>query len=173
LNTMLFLFIVIIIIAICCGFMSPKDKKQLAKNEECLAKLPDIFYKAHEMSSTEKALNLWPSNKDLLDIFQYTSENRCIYMKMKDGRSISCPLSELDVEFDKVARTSLYRIVVRNGKTKFSFYGFEYVFTKKQWDVIFSTLTLAGITRNASIMGKAYKNMEKAATILKIIKAIS
>ena len=69
---MLFLFIVIIISAICCGFMSPKDKKskkQLAKNEECLANLPDIFYKAHEMSSTEKALNLWPSNKDLLDIF--------------------------------------------------------------------------------------------------------
>lgn len=173
---MLFLFIVIIIIAICCSFMSPKDKKskkQLAKNEEFLAKLPDIFYKAHEMSSTEKALNLWPSNKDLLDIFQYTSENRNIYLKMKDGRSISCPLSELDVEFDKVHKTYIYRIVVKNGKTKFSFYGFEYVFTKKQWDVIFSTLTLAGITRNVSIMGKAYKNMEKAATILKIIKEIS
>ena len=90
---------------------------------------------------------------------------------MKDGRFVNCPLSQLDITFDKVG--ALYRIVVKHNNVKFSFYQYAYVFSDKEWEVILDTLTLAGTTRNVSIMGSAYKNLNKANTVLKIIKALS
>lgn len=174
---MITLLIIIMIIAICSTYKKDKkSKKQLAKNEECLSKLPDMYYTANKnnLSSLDK---FFISDKDMLEVFQYTSSSRSIYLKMKDGRSISCPLSELDVRFDKVKIFSsvrkVYYAYCKHGSTNFSFYEFPEVFTSKQWEVIFSTLTLAGTTRNVDIMGSAYKNMERANTVLKIIKALS
>lgn len=168
------LIIIIVIIAFCCGgSKDKKSQKQLQENEDALAKLPDIYYKSKDLSTLDRFFR-GCSNKDILDIFQYTSTNRSIYLKMKDGRSISCPLAELDVLFDKVKTgpvTSIYRIVCKKGSTKFSFYGFD-TFTDEQWEVIYSTLTLAGITRNVKIMGKKYQNMQKAVTVLKILSKL-
>lgn len=90
---------------------------------------------------------------------------------MKDGRYVNCPLSQLDVSFDKV--NAIYRFVIRYNNVKFSFYQWAYTFTDKEWDVIINTLTLAGTTRNVSIMGASYKNLQKANTVLKILKALS
>ena len=89
---------------------------------------------------------------------------------MKDGRYVDCPLSLLDVTFDVAC--GIYRIVIKHNNVKFSFYRYDHIFTKKEWEIILDTLTLAGTTRNVAIMGSAYKNMSKVNTVLKIIKAL-
>ena len=166
------LFILVIVFAI-IATNSPdkKSKKEIANNNAKIADLPDMAFYAKNLTSAQKALNLWPSDSDMLQAFKYISSTRLIYMKMKDGRFVNCPLSQLDITFDKVG--ALYRIVVKHNNVKFSFYQYAYVFSDKEWEVILDTLTLAGTTRNVSIMGSAYKNLNKANTVLKIIKALS
>lgn len=166
------LIVIIIVVVIIIKSNSPDNKsyKQQAIDEERTANLPDMYFHAKEMTSAQKALNMWPRDSDLLQEFRYTGSNRLIYMKMKDGRLVNCPLSALDVTFDKVG--ALYRFVIKNSNVTFSFYQYSYVFTDKEWDIIISTLTLAGITRNVGIMGSTYKNITRVNTILKIIKAM-
>lgn len=169
----MFTLLIICIVVYAIYKANSKDKKSINDiviNEEKTVKLPDISFYAKEMTSTQKALNMWPSDKDLLQIFRYTSSTRTIYMKMKDGRYVDRPLSQLDVTFD--VASGIYRIVIKNNNVKFSFYRYDYVFTKKEWEIILDTLTLAGTTRNVAIMGSAYKNMSKVNTVLKIIKAL-
>lgn len=170
---MITLFIIIIVIVVACiaNSTDSKSKKELARIEEETLQLPDLYFRMHEMTTAQKAFNLFPSDKDLLDIFKYEANTRNITLTMKDGRSVTCPLSELYVQFDKVS--GHYRFVIKNSGTKFSFYKFNYVFTDKEWDIIIGVLMLAGQTSNISIMGSTYKNLSKANTILKIIKAIS
>ena len=165
------LVIILVVIAIKAA-TSPdkKSKKEQAANEEKIANLPDMAFSAKELTSTQRALNLWPGKEDLLQEFRYTSSTGRIFLKMKDGRAVNCPLSQLDVAFDKVS--GVYRFEIKNNGTKFSFYRYDYVFTSNEWDVIIDTLTLAGTTRNVAIMGSAYKNMTKVNTVLKIIKAL-
>ena len=170
---MITLIIIIIIVVWAIAKSNSPDKKsskQQAIDEERTANLPDMAFYAKEMTPTQKALNMWPGAKDLLQEFRYSSNNRIIYLKMKDGRFVNCPLSALDVTFDKVS--GIYRIVIKNSNVKFSFYQYDYVFTDKEWDIILSTLTLAGTTHNVEIMGSTYKNLTKVNTVLKIIKAL-
>ena len=167
----LFIIFIVVFVIIASNSKDTKSKKELAKNCQIIATLPDISFRAKEMTSTQKALNLWPRDNDILQEFKYLSENKTIYLKMKDGRYVDCPLSQLDVTFDKV--NAIYRFVIRYKDVKFSFYQWAYTFTDKEWDVIINTLTLAGITRNVAIMGASYKNLQKANTVLKIIKALS
>lgn len=154
-----------------CVTPDKKSKKRQKEDAERLAQLPDISFFAKQMSALQKTLNLWPSDKDILQVFRYTSANQSIYLKMKDGRFINCPLDLLEVSFEKT--NGLYRIVAKNNSMKFSFYGFDYVYTSKEWSIIYSVLTLAGKTHNVEIMGSTYKNIAKANTILKVIKAMS
>lgn len=167
-----FCIIVFIIILIIARYQDDKkSNKELARIEYQTQQLPDLYFCMHQMTSTQKVLNLWPSDNDILQSFKYEANTRVITLTMKDGRSITCPLSELFVDFDKVQ--SMYRFEVKYGGSKFSFYQYAYIYTDKEWDIIISVLTLAGHTRNVSIMGSTYKNLSRASTILKIIKAIS
>ena len=169
---MLTLLIIIIVVwtIVKASSRDKKGKKEQAINEEKTASLPDMAFYAKEMTSTQKALNMWPGDKDLLQEFRYTSSNRMIYLKMRDGRFVYCPLSQLDVTFDKVS--GIYRIVINNVNVKFSFYQYPYVFTNSEWEIILSTLTLAGTTRNVEIMGSTYKNLSKINMVLKIISKL-
>jgi len=166
------LIVIIIVVVIIANSNSPDKKsyKQQVIDEERTANLPDMYFHAKEMTSTQKALNMWPSDNYLLQEFGYTSSNRMIYIKMKDGKSVNCPLSALDVTFYKAG--AIYRFLIRNNNVEFIFNQYAYVFTDKEWDIIVSTLTLAGTTHNIGIMSSAYKNMTKVNTILKIIKAM-
>lgn len=162
--------IIIIIVVNNANKPDKKNNKEIAINQQKVANLPDMYFHAKELTSTQKALNLWPSDKDMLQVFKYDSGTQFIYLKMKDGRFVNCPLSQLDVTFDKL--NGIYYLYIKQGQVKFSFYRYDYVFTKNEWDIILDTLTLAGITRNVAILGTTYKNMEKANTVLKIIKAL-
>jgi len=166
----LLIIIIVVWVIVKSNSKDKKSKKEQAINEEKTASLPDMAFYAKEMTSTQKALNMWPGDKDLLQEFRYISSSRMIYLKMKDGRFVNCPLSQLDVTFDKVS--GIYRIVIKNSNVKFSFYQYSYVFTDNEWDVILSTLTLAGTTRNVEIMSSTYKNLSRANTILKIISKL-
>lgn len=140
------------------------------QDEEKTASLPDIYIKGKTLSSWEKALAGFPAKTNVLDIFKYNSSDRSVYLKMLDGRSISCPLSQLDVTFDKMGVT--YRFVVTDKRTKFSFYQYEYVFTNDQYNVIIGVLLLAGTTHNKSIMGSAHKTLSNVATIVKFLSKL-
>lgn len=161
------IIILVLIIVIKSNSVDKKNKKEKLRDEEKIAHLPDIDFKGKELTSWERAADLFPSKKDILDIFKYNSLDKSVYLQMLDGRSICCPLNELNVTFDKVS--SLNRFVVTDGKTKFSFYNYDYVFTAKEYEVIICVLLLAGTTYNKSIMGNAYKNLSKANTVLKIL----
>lgn len=147
-----------------------RNDEQQALVDKQIAELPDINICAKEMTSTQKALNLWPSDKDLLKIFRYNHNTKKLYMQMKDGRSVDCGLNELKVEFAKMG--TLCVEIHRNGFL-FSFYQYDYVFTDKEWEVILSTLSLAGKTEGIWVLGDSYKNMSKAKTVMKIIKLLS
>ena len=112
---------------------------------------------------------MWPSDKDVLKWVKYTSSTRNIYLEMKDGRHVSCPLSQLDVTFDRINK--LNRFVISNGPT-FSFYEYAYVFTDAEWDVIIRLLMLAGTTHNIAIMGSAYKNANMIASLIKALNKL-
>lgn len=167
-----FLFIVLMVYLIVRAISNPADKKsakKLAMIETQTAQLPDISLCANEMSSWQKAANLWPSDKDVLKRVKYTSSTRNIYLEMKDGRHVSCPLSQLDVTFDRINK--LNRFVISNGPT-FSFYEYAYVFTDAEWDVIIRLLMLAGTTHNIAIMGSAYKNANMIASLIKALNKL-
>ena len=163
----------VIAIIVCVIKASGADKrsdKEKAEIAEKVATLPDMSFVAKEMTSAQKAAYLWPGDKDLLQVFKYDSDTQTIYMEMKDGRSVNCLLSELRVDFGKV--NSLYRIEIHHESVKFSFYKYSFVFTNDEWDCILNTLLLAGTTSNAAIMGSAYKNVNRAMTIMKILSKL-
>jgi len=167
-----FLFIVLMIYLIARAISNPADKKsakKLAAIETQTAQLPDISLCAKEMNSWQKAANLWPSDKDVLKRVRYTSSTRNIYLEMKDGRRVSCPLSQLDVTFDRL--NQLNRFVIGNGP-KFSFYEYAYTFTDAEWDVIKRLLMLAGTTHNIAIMGSTYNNINKVASLIKALNKL-
>lgn len=163
----IFIIIVVFIVVIKSNSADKKSKKDKLRDEEKVANLPDINLKGKKLTSWERTANLFPAKNDILDVFKYNSLDKSIFLQMLDGRSIYCPLNELNVTFDKVS--SLNRFVVTDGKTKFSFYNYDYVFTAKEYEVIICVLLLAGTTHNKSIMGNAYKNLSRANTILKIL----
>lgn len=166
-------FILLMAFLIWNVFQNPADKKskkQAIKDEEKTASLPDIYIKGKALSSWEKALDGFPAKNDILDVFKYNSSDRSVYLKMLDGRSISCPLSQLDVTFDKMGVT--YRFVVTDKRTKFSFYQYDYVFTSDQYNVIIGILLLAGTTHNKAIMGSAHKTLSNVATIVKFLSKL-
>lgn len=167
-----FIVIVLVVLSIVqANSPDKKSKKQLAINEKRIAVLPDMAFYSKEMSSMMKALNLWPNDKVLLQEFKYTSINKMIYLKMKDGKFVNCFLSDLVAYFDK-GKGEFYQITVKNNNTKFSFYTFPTHFTDKEWYIILNTLTLAGTTYNVDILGSTYKNLSKVNTVLRIIKAL-
>ena len=167
------LIIIFIVFVIYQAIKNPSDKKSKKEeihDEEEISKLPNINFKGKPLTSWECVANMFPRKNGILDVFMYNSSDRSIYMRMLDGRSISCPLSKLDVSFDKV--NPLFRFYVTDGNTKFSFYNFAYVFSEKQYEVIIGVLLLAGTTHNKSIMGSTYKNMSRAATVIKIMSKL-
>ena len=167
------LIIIFIVFVIYQAIKNPSDKKSKKEeihDEEEISKLPNINFKGEPLTSWECVANMFPRKNGILDVFMYNSSDRSIYMRMLDGRSISCPLSKLDVSFDKV--NPLFRFYVTDGNTKFSFYNFAYVFSEKQYEVIIGVLLLAGTTHNKSIMGSTYKNLSKISTIVKIISKL-
>ena len=131
-----------------------KDKKSIediVNKENKIASLSNMSFVAKEMTFTQNVLNKLPSKYDLLQEFGYTSNTKTIYLKMKDGRYVKCPLSQLDVLFDNVKGT--YRIAItHNNSFQFSFYVYNNIFKDTEWKAIIDTLTLAGTTRNAAIM---------------------
>ena len=158
------LIIIFIVFVIYQAIKNPSDKKSKKEeihDEEEILKLPNINFKGKPLTSWECVANMFPRKNDILDVFMYNSS---------DGRSISCPLSKLDVSFDKV--NPLYRFYVTDGNTKFSFYNFAYVFSEKQYEVIIGVLLLAGTTHNKSIMGSTYKNLSRISTIVKILSKL-
>ena len=71
-------------------FQNPADKKskkQAIKDEEKTASLPDIHIKGKALSSWEKALDGFPAENDILDVFKYNSSDRSVYLKYV-GRQI-------------------------------------------------------------------------------------
>ncbi len=153
---MITLFIIIVVIAIISSSSNDKSKKEQAKAQQVAKQIPDLYIKGKKLTSKERALNLWPSEYDILDVFQFNSADSSIYLKMLDGRSIHCPLSNLEVDFGDM-NNGMYRFGISYGKTSFSFYNYAYVFSDEEYNAIANVLLLAGITHNTFIFSNSYK----------------
>ncbi len=171
--TLLFIFLIIFVIVKIINPADKKSEKQKAKDDQALTELPDICLKGKSLGKWEKALNLCPKDKETLDVFEYRRSDRSITIKVKNGDTISCPLEQLDVNFEKVVGMyGMYEFKVSHEKRKIKFYNFDNVFSKKEYDVIIGVLWLAGTTHNREIMGSTYKNMSRAATVIKILSKL-
>ena len=77
---MITLFIIIVLgFIIYKAIVNPsdkKDKKEIVEDKEKIAPLPDICFKGKELSSLQRAANMFPGKKDILDIFGSGAEVR-------------------------------------------------------------------------------------------------
>lgn len=168
--TLLIIFIFIcFIISLFVNPADKKSKKEKAKDDQALMELPDIHMKGKKLEKWENALNLFPNEKEILDVFEYHRADKSVTIKVLSGEGISCPLAQIDVTFNKVA--GRYEFIVSHEKKSIKFYDYS-VFTPKEYDVIIGVLWLAGTTHNRQIMGSTYKNMSRAATIIKILSKL-
>lgn len=88
--TLLFIFLIIFVIVKIINPADKKSKKQKAKDDQALTELPDICLKGKSLGKWEKALNLYPKDKETLDVFEYRRSDRSITIKVKNGDTISC-----------------------------------------------------------------------------------
>ncbi len=165
-----FIIIFAIVYGVIMTFSNDKSQKDQIRDAKKAMQLPDYYFQGKTLSSAERAANLWPNDKDILDIFQFSSADSSIYLKMKDGRSISCPLSKLEVHFNKWG--NLYRFVCIYGGTEFSFYQYDYVFTKEQYDTIINVLLLAGTTHGRLVVSSFNKTLSKVNTAAKVLNKL-
>ena len=152
-----------------------KAQKKVKQEKATLGSLPDIHIAAKEMTKAEKALNLYPADKDLLQSFDYSKSGRVVTVRMKNGDTLTGEISKLEVWFEKWGKEN-HIVKVSNGSKLITFYTMSFLFTDSQWEVILHMLSLAGKAHNVIAIeppSQLEKNLGRANTILKIIKLIS
>ena len=152
-----------------------KAQKKVKQEKATLGSLPDIHLVAKEMTKVEKALNLYPADKDLLQSFDYSKSGRIVTVKMKNGYTLSGEISKLEVWFEKIGKEN-HKVKVSNGEKSLEFYTMASLYDDKQWEVILHMLSLAGKAHNVIAIeppSQLEKNLGRANTVLKIIKLLS
>ena len=152
-----------------------KAQNRVRQEKATMGSIPDIHIVAKEMTEAEKALNLYPAAKDLLQSFDYCKSGSIITLKMKNGDTLTGEISKLEVWFEKWL-TENHIVRVSNGSKLITFYTMSFVFTDSQWEVILHMLSLAGKAHNIMAIeppSQLEKNLSRANTILKIIRLIS
>jgi hypothetical protein len=152
-----------------------KAQKKVKQEKATLGSLPDIHIVAKEMTEAEKALNLYPAAKELLQSFDYTRSGRIVTVRMKNGDTLKGEISKLEVWFEKWGKEN-HIVKVSNGSKLITFYTMSFLFTDSQWEVILHMLSLAGKAHNIIAIeptSKLEKNLNRANTVLKIIRLIS
>lgn len=145
-----------------------KDKHDVEQDTEDLAKLPSFSIVAKPMSTFSKLVNLAINKGELLHSFSYS--NASITIVLENGKTLSAPLRDLFVEFEKISGMLYYR--VNSNCTKVKFYQTTNI-SNKEWEAISSVLCLAGSTRGRSMFSKEAKMLGLINVAAKAIKAIS
>ena len=157
-----------IILFIVLIFAYRKDKHDHDADDDQLAQRPPFSIKAKPMSTISKLANLALLKSQLIDTFSYSNKSICIVMQ--NGKSISAPLKDIFVDFEKVRGIVEYKI--KYNKQSVNFYKTTNI-SNKEWDAINSVLCLAGSTRGRSTFSKEAKYLGYVGTALKAIKALS
>lgn len=163
---MITLFIIIVIVCIIWG--CKKDKHNVAEDATTLASIPSFTVTAKPMSTFSKVMNLAYDDNQLLQSFSYS--NQLVVIRMKSGKTISCPLVNLSVAFQKQTGNIFY--TVKGCGVKIDFYQTTNI-SDKEWDAINSILCLAGETYGRDMFSKTAKKLGYINLALKAIKAIS
>lgn len=170
--TIIFVCVVLFIIIMISN--NKKDKKP-ANYDQQVNELPPCVYQAREMTSGEKALNLWPSDSKLLNYFAY--QNGIITIRMKNGQTMSGPIRQFAAKFENLPKYGLTEAYVSYNGAKITITCYAYIFTDEEWANIFAYLTYCGETRRADkITGKRYDAQDAikhAGAAIKIISKIS
>ena len=149
-----------------------KLQKTAKQEKATIASLPDIHFEAREMTTAQKALNLNLGDKYLLQTFEYKKNGRTIFLKMKNGDSIFGPLSEAEVRFERWGKEN-HNVYIQIGQKTFSFSTMAFIFPDKEWEVILHMLSLAGKAHNISAIQPINKNIDRALTVMKILKYLN
>lgn len=123
--------------------VDPKER------EAALANMPNLYFKAKEYTKTEKALNLWESESNVLDSLSYNCETRKVKLTMVDKTVYERHIDDLQVKFERTKGILAYYI----GQGAISHFGSGDIsfcrnglFSKEEWAQIGELLLLAGKT---------------------------
>jgi len=148
--------------------LTPKQKKDQKSStyDNELASLPNIAFKAREMTGGEKALNLWPRDCFLLDFVSYA--NGILTVKMKDGKTLSGPIRQFSATFENMIKYNgtITADLKYNGQ-KVCIYYYAFIFSDEQWNEIFAYLLFYGETYGAEKLTGNKKN-----TAMEVLKGI-
>lgn len=160
---LIIIFIVWVVIVSC-----KKDKHNVAEDASKLASIPSFSVYAKPMDTFSKMMNLAYDKNQLLKSFSYS--NREVVICMESGKTLSCLLANMYVEFQKSQGLICYTI--KGNGEKLYFYQTTNV-SDKEWDAINSILCLAGETYGRDMFSKAAKDLGYINMALKAIKLLS
>lgn len=143
------------------------DKKDEKKVQEEIQLLPRIDFKAKDLSSFQKFMNLAYDDSSVLTAFLY--EQGYVRLTMKNGKILLAPLSKIEAHF--VKNSGLIFVTVKCEGEEVSFYEMSKLYSNQEWEVIYRVLCLAGTTYGTDIFSSWNKNIGKVNSILKIVKA--
>lgn len=134
-----------------------------------ISKLPQVNIVGKQMSSFTRFMNLAYGKSSVLKRFNYNAG--IVTFQMESGKSITSPLSDLTVRFDKTEGI-LYFEIKNSKRQKIKFHKTSN-FTNDQWDVIINILCLCPNTYGKDLFGKTSKTLGNINTVLKIIKHLN
>ena len=163
---MITLTLIILVIIFIIGY-NKKDKRPSNADAQ-IGQLPPIHLRARTDGTAGRLWTgeLLESDSNILKEFRHN--NGIITLILKTDIGLQAPLKDLIVRAEK--STNIYISVTYEGQ-KITFVKIGN-FTSDEWDTIISVLSLAGTTYGMDIFGSTYKNISRAATIVKIISKL-
>lgn len=123
--------------------VDPKER------EEALSNMPNLYFKAKELSKSEKAWVVMESDQHVLDSLSYNCETRKVIITMADKTVYERHIDDLQVKFQRTKGIFVYYIgegaISHLGSGELYFYRTK-LFSKEEWAQIGELLLLAGKT---------------------------
>lgn len=167
-----FVIIIVIIWIIVASSKAKRkpDKRDEKKIEADIIALPDFCLVAKPMTDFNKWMNLSFKGTRELNKFEY--KNKILTITLKDGSSLSAPLSAMKTAFQDVKGEPFTVVVEANGKT-IAFYEMVGIFDKSQWELIYRVMCLSGETYGREVFTDAYKYTKTASNVVSIVRFLN
>lgn len=148
-----------------------QDKKDEVQTAAKIQKLPRIYIQGKVLSTTQKVLNMCSSG-DLIKSFSYDDSNQMLRIEMQDGKWICDRLDKYSASFSTNKGLLFVGLKNSNGASM-TIPKIDAVLSKKEWEIVLTTLTLSGRTYNKNVLGSHYQLAAGAKAIAQIVKLLS
>lgn len=135
------------------------DASKIEEYKRNLSQLESCYYKCKELSNSEKALNLWPSDSSLLESFNFS--NGHVSLRMKDGKTISGDILNMSARFSVLNGDNVV-CKLTCGSVELEFKTIWHLFSDEEWYDIMNCLTWCGTTYNVNAYISVYNKNNTA-----------